>query len=92
MTVKTILRNAAYLGHMVQNKTGTVSCKVHKQISKPKEDWLSLIREYSQFEELDRPTFLQLVKPIEVGEKYKVDGETHRDVKIYYNIAGHVEL
>lgn len=35
VTVKTILRNEVYLGHMVQNKTGTVSYKVHKQVSKP---------------------------------------------------------
>ena len=42
MTVKTILRNEVYLGHMVQNKTGTVSYKVHKQVSKPKEDWIKV--------------------------------------------------
>ena len=35
VTVKTILRNEVYLGHMVQNKTGTVSYKNHKQVSKP---------------------------------------------------------
>jgi len=32
------------------------------------------------------------VKRIEVGEKYQVDGETHRDIKIYYNFVGYVEL
>ncbi|RKI69445.1 DUF4368 domain-containing protein [bacterium 1xD42-67] len=42
VTVKTILRNEVYLGHMVQNKTGTVSYKVHKQVSKPKEDWIKV--------------------------------------------------
>ncbi len=30
VTVKTILRNEVYIGHMVQNKTGTVSDKNHK--------------------------------------------------------------
>ena len=35
VTVKTILRNEVYIGHMVQNKTGTVSYKNHKQVSKP---------------------------------------------------------
>ena len=40
MTVKTILRNEVYLGHMVQNKTGTVSYKNHKQISKPESEWI----------------------------------------------------
>ena len=40
VTVKTILRNEVYLGHMVQNKTGTVSYKNHKQISKPESEWI----------------------------------------------------
>jgi len=39
-TVKSILRNEVYLGHMVQNKTGNVSYKIHKQIPKPKEEWV----------------------------------------------------
>lgn len=39
-TVKTIVRNEVYLGHMVQNKRGTVSYKDHKQIDKPKDQWI----------------------------------------------------
>mgnify|MGYP002508159101 CR=1 FL=1 len=35
---------------------------------------------------------LRLVKRIEVGEKYEIAGETHRDIKIYYNFVGYVEL
>ena len=34
--------NEVYLGHMVQNKTGTVSYKVHKQVSKPKENGIKV--------------------------------------------------
>lgn len=37
-------------------------------------------------------TLLRLVKRIEVGEKYEIAGETHRDIKIYYNFVGYVEL
>ena len=40
VTVKTILRNEVYLGHMVQNKTGTVSYKNHKQVGKPESEWI----------------------------------------------------
>ena len=54
--------------------------------------WLAVIRDYAQLEELDRPTLLRLVKRIEVGEKYEIAGETHRDIKIYYNFVGYVEL
>ena len=42
MTVKTILRNEVYIGHMVQNKTGTVSYKNHKQVSKPESEWIKV--------------------------------------------------
>ena len=42
VTVKIILRNEFYLGHMVQNKTGAVFYKVHKQVSKPREDWIKV--------------------------------------------------
>ena len=33
VTVKSVRRNEVCLGHMARNKTGTVSCKVHKQAS-----------------------------------------------------------
>ena len=56
------------------------------------DEWLAVIRDYAQLEELDRPTLLRLVKRIEVGEKYEIAGKTHRDIKIYYNFVGYVEL
>lgn len=58
----------------------------------PVDDWIALIRDYTHLEELDRPTLLRLVNRIEVGEEYKQDGETHRDIKIYYNFVGYVEV
>ncbi len=42
VTVKSVLRNEVYLGHMVQNKTGTVSYKNHKQIAKPEAEWIKV--------------------------------------------------
>ena len=42
VTIKSVLRNEVYLGHMVQNKTGTVSYKNHKQIAKPEEEWIKV--------------------------------------------------
>ncbi len=59
---------------------------------KATDDWLALIRDYSQLEELDRPTLLRLVKRIEVGERRMVNGHDERDIKIYYNFVGFVEL
>ena len=39
-TVKAILRNEVYIGHTVQNKTGNISYKVHKQVGKPEAEWI----------------------------------------------------
>ena len=56
------------------------------------DDWLAIIRDYSKLEELDRPTLLRLVKRIEIGERRTVNGHDERDIKIYYNFVGFVEL
>lgn len=39
-TVKDILSNEAYIGRLVQFKTGSISYKNHKQIRKPPENWV----------------------------------------------------
>jgi len=39
-TVKSIMLNEAYIGHMVQFKSGKMSYKSRKQIIKSKEDWI----------------------------------------------------
>lgn len=59
---------------------------------KAADDWLTMIRDYFKLEELDRPTLLRLVKRIEVGERKTVNGHDERDIKIYYNFVGFVEL
>ena len=56
------------------------------------DDWIEMIQNYADLAELDRPTLLRLIRKIEVGEKYEKDGETHRDIKIYYNFVGYVEI
>ena len=59
---------------------------------KATDDWLTMIRDYSKMEELERPTLLRLVKRIEVGERRTVNGHDKRDIKIYYNFVGCVKL
>lgn len=41
-TVKSIIRNEVYIGHMVQGKVGTLSYKSRKLIAKPKEEWIKV--------------------------------------------------
>jgi Mg2+/Co2+ transporter CorC len=70
----------------------TAQLEAFQEDEQSTDEWLGLIRNYAQLQELDRPTLLRLVKRIEVGEKYELDGETHRDIKIYYNFVGYVEF
>jgi len=42
VTIRKILRNEVYIGHMVQNKRGTLSYKNHKQVDKPKDEWVKV--------------------------------------------------
>mgnify|MGYP000855497432 CR=1 FL=1 len=55
------------------------------------DDWLDMMQDYSQLEELNRPTLMRLIQKIEVGEKYIVDGHEERDINIYYNFVGFIE-
>lgn len=41
-TVKRILTNEMYLGHMVQGKTGKINYKLKKSIEKPEKEWIKV--------------------------------------------------
>ena len=75
-TVKTILQNEVYIGHMVQNKTGNVSYKVHKQVDKPEAEW---IRVEGTHEPLVSMEVWELVRTIEkqnTRSRTQANGET----------------
>ena len=77
MTVKAILRNEAYLGHTVQNKTGNVSYKIHRQVSKPQSEW---IRVEDTHEPLISREVWELVRTIEQNQQRNrtaKDGKVH---------------
>ena len=79
-------------GKLEQRTQLTAQLEATQEDEQATDEWLAVIRDYAQLEELDRPTLLRLVKRIEVGEKYEIAGETHRDIKIYYNFVGYIEL
>lgn len=70
----------------------SVQLETCQEGEKATDDWMAIIRDYSKLEELDRPTLLRLVKRIEVGERRTINGHDERDIKIYYNFVGFVEL
>ena len=39
-TVSNVLTNETYIGNLVYNRTGTINYKNHKQVAKPKEEWI----------------------------------------------------
>lgn len=53
VTLRKLLRNEVYIGHMVQNKRGTVSYKNHKQVDKPKEEWIKVENTHPPIIDLD---------------------------------------
>ena len=63
-----------------------------EESEKSVDDWLDMIQDYAQLEELDRATIVRLIQKIEIGEKREVDGHIERDINIYYNFVGFVEL
>ena len=56
------------------------------------DEWLDMMREYYQLEELDRPTLMRLIQKIEIGEKRMVDGCPEREIVIHYNFVGYVSI
>lgn len=53
VTVKSMLRSEVYIGHMVQNKRGTLSYKNKKQVDKPKEDWIKVENTHEPIIDMD---------------------------------------
>ena len=79
-------------GKLEQRTQLTAQLEAMQEDGQATGEWLAVIRDYAQLEELDRPMLLRLGKRIEGGGKYEIAGETHRDVKIYYNFVGYVGL
>lgn len=53
VTVKSMLRSEFYIGHMVQNKRGTLSYKNKKQVDKPKKDWIKVENTHEPIIDMD---------------------------------------
>ena len=73
VTIRVIVRNEAYIGNMVQMKTGTLSYKSKKFVAKPEEEWIRT--EGTHEPVIDRATWDQCVlldqkvsKPRSTGE------------------------
>ena len=54
--------------------------------------WLDMVQNYYDLQELDRPTLMRLIQKIEISEKYRVNGHEERNIHIYYNFVGYIEI
>jgi DNA invertase Pin-like site-specific DNA recombinase len=81
-TIKVIIKNEAYIGNLVQGKVGTVSYKDHRQINKPKEEW---IRADGTHEPLIERELWDLVQSI-THKNYKPRRSTHGETNLYVGL------
>ena len=70
----------------------TSKIEAMEQVESDTDEWIGMIQDYSHLETLDRPTLLRLINRIEVGERKMVNGQDEREIKIYYNFVGFVEV
>ena len=54
------------------------------------QEWVKLIRQYSNIETLDRETLLRLIDKIEIGEQKIINSQKEREIKIHYKFVGYV--
>lgn len=83
-TVKAILRNEVYLGHMVQNKTGNVSYKIHKQVEKPKEEWIKVENTHEPLISQETWDMVRRLDEENLKNRTKADGETSLFAGVLY--------
>ena len=83
-SIKVIIRNEAYIGNIVQGKSGSESYKTHKQVRKPEDEW---IRVENKHEPLIERELWERVQELD-RKKYKprrcIDGETNLFIGLLY--------
>lgn len=75
-TVQSILQNEVYIGNTVQNKTGSLSYKVHKQIKKPEQDWIRVESTHEPIVTKDAWEMVQSLGKKAIRTRAKKDGTT----------------
>ena len=77
-TIGRMLSNEVYIGNLVQNKTGSVSYKIHKLVPKPKEEWIRCENTHEPI--ISKEMFERVQKSIKVKtyskkkpQKYSID-------------------
>jgi hypothetical protein len=96
-TIKDIIKNEVYLGHLVSGKTGTISYKNQKLVKKDEEDWVRVENTHAPL--IDRETWDRVHSY--VHRKYKPkrrsDGETNLFAGLLFcadcgfRLRGHIE-
>ena len=77
VTIRQILTNEAYIGNMVQNKTGHISYKNKKVINKPEDEWIRVEGTHPAI--IDIETWNAVQKSFDQNKIYRTnaDGQMH---------------
>ena len=88
-TIKTILTNELYIGHLIQGKRTTISYKNHKVINKPKDMWIR--RENIHEAIIDKEIFYKVQSAIKERTKVvKKTGTVHNfSGKVFCLVCGY---
>lgn len=87
-TIKRILTNELYIGHLIQGKRTTVSYKNHKIINKPKSEWIK--KENMHEPIIENETFIKVQKAIKERTKPTKKGTIHNlSGKVYCTECNH---
>ena len=54
------------------------------------QEWIRLIRQFKDVEELDRYALLTLIDKIEIGEREIIGNQKQREIRIYYKFVGYI--
>lgn len=74
-TIKSILKNEVYIGHMVQGKSGTISYKDHSIKAKSKDDWIRVENTHEPLIDLDTWAVVRRLDDTIYYPRKTVDGE-----------------
>ena len=75
-----------------RRKELTEQLAASRENEKSADTWLNMMQDYALLEELDRPTLVRLIEKIVIGDRYIVDDPEARDIHIYYNFVGYIDI
>ena len=78
VTIREMLKNEAYIGHMVQNKQGAISYKNRKMVMRPEEEWIRVENTHEPIIDMELWESVQALFKKNVTFRNNAMGRPHR--------------